>query len=246
MLGKIVRVRVTAPMNSVNKRFGYTYALNFGLIEGGSPTGNCVQFAYIMGVSHPVRHFEGRVVAIVRRLGGKGVVWVVAPKSTRFIVNDIKKALDFAENREKYNIDCLFERSCGAVVFYGSGEDRVFLLIKNKRSAHWGFPKGHIEDGETNEQTATREVLEETGLDVTIVPGFSSTSKYTIQGKVEKTVTIFLATASSRGVTLQEDEIDDSKWVGYNEALELLNFENDRHIFLQAGEFLCSVGAETQ
>ena len=53
MLGKIVRVRVTAPMNSVSKRFGYTYELNFGIIEGGSSTGNCVQFAYIMGVSHP-------------------------------------------------------------------------------------------------------------------------------------------------------------------------------------------------
>ena len=45
-----------------------------------------------MGIDHPVRNFDGRVIAIVKRHGGKGIVWVVAPKSTRFIVNDIKKA----------------------------------------------------------------------------------------------------------------------------------------------------------
>ena len=240
MLGKIVKVRITAPMNSVNKRFGYTYGLNFGIIESGSPVGNSVQGAYIMGVSHPVRHFEGRVIAIIKRLSGKGIVCVVAPKSTKYIITDIRKAVSFSERVDRCTIDCLYERSCGAVI-YNDGDDgkRRFLLIKNKRSCHWGFPKGHIEDGETCEQTALREVKEETGLDITLIDGFSAKSNYTIQGKIDKTVIIFLGKSETDKVVLQEEEIDAHRWVEFDEALSLLNFENDKTIFKKAGEFLC-------
>ena len=173
-------------MHSVNRRFGYEYKLNFGIVEGYNRERTAVQGAYIMGVNHPVRNFDGRVIAIIRRHGGHGVVWVVAPKSTRFIVNDIKPAISFAERKNGYDIECLYERSCGAVVFNGKGEDRSVLLIRNRRSAHWGFPKGHIEPGETQHETAIRETKEETGLDISILDGFSCKSEYTIQGKVEK------------------------------------------------------------
>ncbi|MCQ2463053.1 MAG: NUDIX domain-containing protein [Clostridia bacterium] len=239
MLGKIVKVRITAPMNSVNRRFGYTYGLNFGFIESGSSVGNSVQGAYIMGVSHPVRHFEGRVIATIKRLSGKGIVCVVAPKSTKYIITDIKKAVSFSERVDKCAIECLYERSCGAVIYHDSQDGkRRFLLIKNKRSCHWGFPKGHIEDGENYEQTALREVKEETGLDIRLINGFSSKSNYTIQGKIDKTVIIFLGKSDTDAVTLQQEEIDDSRWVEFDDAMSLLNFENDKNIFKKAGDFL--------
>lgn len=57
-----------------------------------------------------------------------------------------------------YRLECLYESSCGAVIFHDIKGEVRYLLIKNKRSAHWGFPKGHIERGETKEQTAIREV----------------------------------------------------------------------------------------
>ena len=93
MLGRFVKVRVTSPMYSYNNRFGFKYKLNYGIMEGSRNKKNTVQFAYIMGINHPVRNFDGRVIATVKRNNGKGVVWVVAPKSTRFIVNDIKTDL---------------------------------------------------------------------------------------------------------------------------------------------------------
>ncbi|MBQ1994731.1 MAG: NUDIX domain-containing protein [Clostridia bacterium] len=240
MLGKFVKVRVTSPMNSFNTRFGYKYKLNYGIIEGCKTRKNTVQFAYIMGINHPVRNFDGRVIATVKRHNGKGVVWVVAPKSTRFIVNDIKPAIDFAEGRIGYNIDCLFESSCGAVVFNEDGSERKYLLIRNKRSAHWGFPKGHIEPGETKEQTAIREVLEETGLNVEIVPGFVKNSEYTIQGKIEKSVSIFLGKTSETEYKIQEEEIEECGWYNYSEALEVLNYENDKYILNEAESFFAS------
>ena len=237
MLGKFVKVRVTSPINSFNSRFGFVYQLNYGVIEGYRSKKNAVQCAYIMGIDHPVRNFDGRVIAVVKRHGGKGIVWVVAPKSTRFIVNDIRAAIDFAEGKNGYSIDCLYESSCGAVVYRMEQGRRKFLLIRNRRSAHWGFPKGHVEPGETNEQTAIREVFEETGLRIKILPDFVKKSDYTIQGKIEKSVYIFLAKTEDVQYTLQEEEIEECGWFNYEKALHTLNYENDKNILNEAMKY---------
>ena len=106
MLGKYVRVNVTNAINTQNETEGYTYELNFGRVEGHSLAGN-EQFAYIMGIDHPVRNFDGRVIAIITRKSGEKL-WVVAPKSTRFIVNDVKPAIEFAEGTGRnYTLECL-------------------------------------------------------------------------------------------------------------------------------------------
>lgn len=238
MLGKFVKVRVTSPMNSFNKRFGYKYKLNYGIIESSRPQKNTIQGAYIMGINHPVRNFDGRVIATVKRFGGKGIVWVVAPKSTRYINHDIKKAINFAEAKNGYTLDCLYESSCGAVVFKKEQAGKKFLLIRNKRSAHWGFPKGHIENGETKEETAIREVLEETGIKIDILPDFAQSSEYTIQGKIEKSVVIFLAEAQNDDYKLQEEEIEECGWFDFEDAMQTLNYENDKRILTLAKQYL--------
>lgn len=239
MLGEFVKVRVTAPMYSYNKHYGFKYRLNYGVVEGLSLPKNTVRGAYIMGIHHPVHNFEGRVIAIVRRYGGKGVVWVVAPKSTRFIINDVKRAISFAEGTTGYSVECFYESSCGAVVFRKDETDQKrFLLIRNKRSAHWGFPKGHVEPGETNEQTAKREVLEETGIEIELLPDFSRRSDYTIQGKIEKSVIIFLAKTTQEDYVMQQEEIEECGWFSFESAMRTLNYDNDKRILTQAHQYL--------
>ena len=160
MLGKYVRVRVTNPIRSVNRQFGFIYQLNFGVIEGKKRYDSASSGAYIMGITHPVRTFDGRVIAAIRRSDGSPTVYVVAPKSMRFISYQIEDAVAFAEKGRDYKLECLYERSCGAVVYRRINDEIRYLLIKNRRSTHWGFPKGHVEKGETFEQTAMREVLD--------------------------------------------------------------------------------------
>lgn len=237
MLGKYAKVRVTRAMHSVDPEKGFKYGLNFGAVEGICTSSGGVMMAYIMGIDHPVKSFDGRIIGIVHHKSGEDIL-VVSPKSKRFIVNEIEQAVSFAEKPETYTLDCLYERSCGAVVFNGKGAERTFLLIKNKRSAHWGFPKGHVEKGESFEETALREVFEETGLKVKLIPEFASRSDYTIQGKVEKNVTIFLAKSDTRDVVLQEEEIENSVWLSYTEAMKTLKFENDKSILKKAYAFL--------
>ena len=61
------------------------------------------------------------------------------------------------------------ERSAGAIVFRETSEGREYLLIKHRPPySHWDFPKGHIEAGESEKDTAKREVKEEAGLNGTV------------------------------------------------------------------------------
>ncbi len=238
MLGKFVKVRVTFPIHSFNKRHGFRYKLNYGVIENEAFQKFYVQGVYIMGISHPVKNFDGRVIAIIRRSIGKGVYLVVAPKNTRYIINDIKPAIEFAEGRNKYRIECFYESSCGAVVFKKENNKKKFLLIKNKRSAHWGFPKGHIEQGENCEQTAIREVEEETGLHINILPDFEEKSDYMIKGKIEKKVSIFLGETTDSNYVMQVEEIDACGWFSYEKAFYVLFYQNDKQILKKARQYI--------
>ena len=65
-----------------------------------------------------------------------------------------------------------YEKSCGAVVFRRYHGNTELLLIKHTAGGHWSFPKGHVEKGETEEETAVREVYEETHIQIDLCPGF--------------------------------------------------------------------------
>ena len=77
MLGKYARVKVVMPIGSTDGT-GYRYPLNYGTVYGEKD-----QTAYIMGIHHPVRNFDGRVIAVLRNKKEKKSIWIVAPKRIR-------------------------------------------------------------------------------------------------------------------------------------------------------------------
>ncbi len=242
MLGKYVRVRVTKPMHYFDREKNISYDLNYGTVESGIDAHSPVKGAYIMGVTHRVRVFEGRVIAVLKRKIMGGIILVVAPKSKRFIVHQIEDAVAFAEKEGTYDISCLYENSCGAIVYREIHGEIRFLLIKNKRSANWGFPKGHIERGETEKETAYREVLEEAGIHIHFLPDFRFRSEYSIQGRIEKQVVIFLATTDDTTTTIQREEIEEYLWLKFDKAMNSLKFPNDKQMLRKANEYLLNVG----
>ena len=171
-----------------------------------------------------------------------GIYLVVAPKSKRFIVHAIEDAVSYAEKSGTYELSCLYESSCGAVVYRIINGEVRFLLIKNKRSLNWGFPKGHMERGESEHMTAYREVLEETGIHINFLPDFRVKSEYSIQNRIEKKVIIFLATTNDTRTIIQREEIEEYLWLGYDKALEALRFSNDKQILIKANEYLKKAG----
>ena len=134
------------------------------------------------------------------------------------------------------------EKSCGTVIFRKARGKYAVLLIKNKYTDCWSFPKGHVEPGENEYQTAIRETREETGIDVKIENGFRMESNYLIGKKknIEKTVVYFTALTTRAYVVPQPEEISAFKWFFEDEFPFDHSFENDRTIFREALKFIKS------
>ena len=129
------------------------------------------------------------------------------------------------------------EKSCGAVIYNDSDEGRRYL-IERMIKGHSSLCKGHVEGGETEHETAAREIFEETALGVGFLDGFRETEEYSPYPDCRKEVVFFLAQAGSTRVRPQPEEIRDIFWLPLELALRLLSFESDREILRRADAFL--------
>lgn len=128
----------------------------------------------------------------------------------------------------------LNEKSCGAIVYRKFHGNTEILLIKHVNSGHWSFPKGHVEENETETETALREIKEETGIDVIIDPTFRETVSYSPRKDTLKIVVYFIAKAKHYDYIPQEEEIAEIRWVEIGRACSILTYENDRSIVNKA------------
>lgn len=131
-----------------------------------------------------------------------------------------------------------FEESCGAVIYRISGEVLEFLAVKSKTNGHWGFPKGHVEKGETEKETAKREVIEETGLRITILDEFRTEVQYKLTDNILKKVTYFIGITSDYSVSIQQEEIEEFRWQNFTDMFDLLTFETDKNVLMKVRNFL--------
>lgn len=132
------------------------------------------------------------------------------------------------------------EKSCGAIVFRQAEKEPLFLIIRHANGNHWAFPKGHVEEGESESQTALREIEEETGLKVFLDTGFRETTTYSPKEGVVKEVVYFIAKTEENSIQQQVEEVTDFQWLPYSQALETLTFANDQVILTKAQEYLHS------
>ncbi|WP_026882901.1 bis(5'-nucleosyl)-tetraphosphatase [Clostridium akagii] len=131
-----------------------------------------------------------------------------------------------------------YEKSCGAVVYKIENGIQLYLSIKSKRDGHWGFAKGHVEQGETELETATREVLEETNIKVNILEGFRVTKEYAPNENIHKMVVFFIGNSENYTVKIQEEEVEDFKISTYKDIYQLLTYESDKDVLKKANEYL--------
>ena len=127
-----------------------------------------------------------------------------------------------------------YEKSCGAVIFRKDEHGWNVLLIRHTKGKHISFPKGHIEAGELESQTAEREVFEETGIRVRVDRRYRAENRYNIRSDIQKLVVIFAAVTTQREIIPQPEEIAEANWYPVDAALERLTYERDRKILREA------------
>lgn len=189
--------------------------------------------AYILSRTPVKDYFKGIVVAVAQFENNEERL-IVAPENQTYYEPEICTRLDSLRSVKLTSIKCLFEKSCGGIVFYNGKQNTKILLVKNTNGKYWSFPKGHIEKNESEKETAAREIKEETGLDVDIVGDFREVSDYCPFGKIKKHVVFFLAQAFTDEVKLQEEEIAEYIWVDLQQARKICSYDNDLRIIDKA------------
>ncbi len=139
-----------------------------------------------------------------------------------------------------------FEKSAGCVV-YKKEKGEIFYLLLNYPSrqsgkkSFWEFPKGHIEEGESELETAARETKEETGItNLVFEQNFKEWIKYYFkaEGKnIFKVVIFFLAQAKTDKVALSHEHIGYG-WYSFQEAEKKIKFPNSKKILKKANDYL--------
>ena len=133
------------------------------------------------------------------------------------------------------------EESAGGVIIRHSDAGPLFLLIRDPYH-NWGLPKGHIENGESAESAARREVAEETGLSGLELIGDVATIDWYFQDRRERVHKFcrFFLFASAAGETTPElgEGISECVWLPYADAVERITYDNAREVLREAGRKL--------
>ena len=141
------------------------------------------------------------------------------------------------------------EKSVGAIIFRkeADGDFKYLLLHYKYKSDYWDIPRGRIEKDESEEQTALREIKEETGLyDIHFVPKFHEKVSWFYRRDGEaifKEVIILLAETMSRDIVLSTEHIG-YVWLNYEKACEKITFGNAKGVLEKAHQTILSIQAK--
>lgn len=182
------------------------------------------------------RDFLFGVVIAVAAFTDNSSKLIVAPEGEIYYEPDIAELLSSLRKLTLKSLSCLYEKSCGAIILYNDADSVKTLLVRNHNGRNYSFPKGHVEKGETEQQTAIREVKEETGLDIEIIDSFREVADYCPFGKIKKRVVFFMAQTFSDRVTIQQEEIDSYIWVDLRDAHHRCTYDNDLRVIRKARE----------
>lgn len=106
-------------------------------------------------------------------------------------------------------------------------------LVQHSQTGNWSFPKGHLEEGETPEDAALREIAEEAGVtEVELIRQLGSYERQSYDGKEEKTITLFLGRTNQMDTQPRDPDIGAVKWVGLMAVAEVLSNPTDAEFFV--------------
>lgn len=218
LLGQSVHVVVDRPIGHCHK--GTVYSINYGYIPGLMGGDGEEQDAYILGVDAPLSEFDGQVVGAIRRKNDVEDKLIVAPKGMVFHQGQIAEAVHFQEQYfDTYTVS-LFRKSCSVLPYRVVNGEPEYLLVFEAFSQCWSLPKGHMEAGETEVETARRELWEETGMTAKLDTSATAVIEYSISPVAKKQVVFFRGEVNGTPKT-RPGEIEGFKWV---KAEELKNY----------------------
>lgn len=226
MLGKTVTVHLES---------GIPGAPGFPVPVGSAVDLNgCRHAVYVLGFGAALPpELSGMVVAVIRHTNQLDASWVVTPPGLRLHQGQIMEQLAPQERFAHGRIHTLYEQSCGTIPFRMTPEGIEYLLLLQRGSHTWSFPKGHMEPFETEAQTAARELWEETRQACRPLEGFRETLSYSLGHRRSKTIVLFLGEIAGHPRP-QRTEILEAHFLPRQTVIQLLHHKPYRAILEHA------------
>ena len=140
--------------------------------------------------------------------------------------------------KKKQDVDV----SYGVIAVRKDTNEWLSTLLIQGRYGNWGIPKGHAMNGEDDLAAARREFIEETGIkqfEIITTPKFLQEYRIELKGQIiEKTVTYFLAKTQSIDVVLPKDEILDSKWLSFKDAISFATHDGTKKVLQDVEDYI--------
>jgi 8-oxo-dGTP pyrophosphatase MutT (NUDIX family) len=137
----------------------------------------------------------------------------------------------------------LKEVSAGGVVYRRNG-DEIEVILASRRTRRgelaWGLAKGGLEEGESLEEAAAREVTEETGIVAVIEESLGDTRYFYVweNARIRKTVHFFLMRATCGDTADRDDEMEEVRWFPLERAMKRAAYRGEREVLGRAAELL--------
>lgn len=138
--------------------------------------------------------------------------------------------------------------SAGGVAFRWNGAEPEVAIVQVKPKLRWQLPKGIVDEGESPQEAAVREVREEAGVSTDLVRLIETIEywyrsvKYGKPVRFHKFVHFYLMQYKSGDVADHDHEVEEARWVSIDEALELLDFKSERDVVEQARGLIAAMG----
>ena len=188
--------------------------------------------AYVVGIDkNPGPRFTGRVIGLVYDSDEEHSTYrrpeamVLAPTALKPNQAEIAEMIFTKEEALRHRIEPLYHKSCGAIVYRHSEKGLEFLVLNEQHSEKWGFPKGHMERGESERETARREIFEEAGFRPELQEEFREEIHYRISAAGEKSVIYFLSEYDGP-INVRPNEIAGYAWITTDSARQYLHRSN--------------------
>jgi 8-oxo-dGTP pyrophosphatase MutT (NUDIX family) len=144
----------------------------------------------------------------------------------------------------KTKVETLDQISAGGVAFRWKNSERELVVVSVKPKLRWQLPKGLVDPGESPEITAVREVKEEGGVETERL-GLIETIEYWYRSlkngkpvRFHKFVHFYLLEFRSGDVSNHDHEVEEARWVSFEEAIEMLEFKSEREVVEKAREMI--------
>lgn len=237
MLGNMINVRISRDIFVTGSYCGRQYVVHLGQ-SSDEGSGKVLHHILVFSPDVPLDRDAVKVrVMAVTELDGR-IYYICSEEDNMIYEPLIREVMSNRKDFTPAHITCLFEKSCGAVIFRRHSGNVEYLLIKNRKGNNWGFPKGHMEVHENERETAVREVREETGLNIEPIEGFRTVSEYHPKGRITKQVIFFVAEMPGEDIVIQKSEIERFIWADYSLAVKTFRFNNDKKVLSQARSWI--------